>query len=210
MIKNYKLRITDYGLQSRRGFTLVEMLVVVGIFSLIMVAVTGIILSGLRLERRVTGGNQAVEDARRDIQGLVRLVRFSRINYVWYVDQGINLAAPVATLAIISEQDERLFVRAGTTSCFGRTLPCLEMSIDTGRSWTPLTASGVAVDDFVFYISPSQNPFVKNANGEFINPPLQPRITIVGTFRAPGRGGRSSEDIVVPVQTTVSLRTYAR
>jgi len=190
------------------GFTLVEMLVVVGIFSLIMVAVGGIILSGLRLERRVVSGNQVTEEARRDIQGLVRLLRFGAIDYSWYASQNINLIDPVATLVFFTSENKRIFLRRGFDSCFVRTDACLEMSVDNQASWLPVTARGVVVKDFVFYVGPAKDPFLQDQNGQFINPPVQPRVTIVGTMSV--SGSRAGEEVVLPLQTTVSLRKYER
>jgi len=170
-------------LQSKRGFTLLEVIVALFVFSVAMVAVTGIFVSFFKANTQTKTTQKALEDANQAINIMTKMIRTSSVSlsgnvlkFYEYSDDGtpdkcrafrfdagtsrIQYAAPASA--------------SDAATCFGLTPGGYANIIDT-----PVTGS--------FFVTPSAGPPA----------PVVGKVTILMTA-----GGKQ-------IQSSVSLRDYS-
>ncbi|KKR10057.1 MAG: hypothetical protein UT37_C0006G0024 [Parcubacteria group bacterium GW2011_GWA2_39_18] len=163
------------------GFTLIELIVALGIFSLISVALVGLFVSSLRSERKALNVQLVQDNARLVMETMVRELRDSlSVNFI--TDQAINLID--RTGAPISYSWEACNSNPAM-NCIRRTTN--DLATD---SITDLGSENVNVANLKFFGVNS---------GALSN---QPRITIFFTMES----GMSQYQASINLQTTVSLR----
>ena len=193
------------GGRKERGFTFIEMLLVLAIFSTAMVAVTDMFLIANRAERKVLGREDLASTARVAVEQMAPGGRQGGIDYARH-------AAP-AEGGALGLTDTRLFLRGsgGTTfsfrssdsGCAPGSIPCLIVE-ENGES-AALTPKGAVVEQFTVIVNPTVNPFERLPDGSYPNA-SQPTVTIVLALRS-GSGASAAS---VRVQTTVASRAYVR
>lgn len=186
------------------GFSLIEMLVVVVLFSLAMMIIGQIFASFNRLHRKIANRALLSEDLRFATELLVRAARNQAISYS---------PAPLphdSQLRLVQASGDELIVKrseVGDAACADlSTVACLLMSTDGGVSWAPLTGKRVHVEQFDVYVYPTQSPFAA-VGGSYPNN-AQPFATFV--IQARYMADRLPDQVVGHVQTTVSSRVYLR
>lgn len=209
-----------------RGFTLVEMLIAVSIFSVIAVMSMDIFIRAQRAQRAASA-LEKVQDVTRFI-----VTRMAQEFQTGHIDYGYYRASPTPadttvsdttittkTLALKNSDDTTLLFRkeengiCGTTDA---TSPCMTMVLDPSPSGINqserITPDGYTIQKLAFYITPGKDSLTVDMTGE---PPLndypsdlQPRITIMMTVKGTVAGLR--EPITFPIQTTLSSREYVR
>jgi len=193
----------------RRGFSLMEMLVVLGIFSTVVVAASDILMMSSRSQRKVFALERTQADARFAMEAISREVRTGSIDYAYY---GADLPAngPVDDLALIDSAGKKIkfFKSAGASECADvSSSPCLLVSIEGGTP-APITPKGVKVYSSAFYLLPKADPalFDTFTGGYASN--VQPHVTVVLVMESAVQDPR--ERSVVYLQTTVENRGYKR
>ncbi|OGL79199.1 hypothetical protein A3E39_04825 [Candidatus Uhrbacteria bacterium RIFCSPHIGHO2_12_FULL_60_25] len=191
-----------------RGFTVVELLIVVAIFSIASISIVSTYINFTRLHRRVANAETLGQDLRFTME---LLVRAARNNTVVYPALPASLSKPVGTLNLISSAGTPVsFRRWGYAEIGSPCLPlkadCLALSFDNGATWTAITGKNVNIDRFDAYVTPLQNPF--EAVGFAYNNNDQPRVTIV--MDATYKNVVAQEQAKLSVQTSVSSRLYVR
>lgn len=195
-----------------RGFTLVELLVVMGIFSVVIVVVSDIFLLSNRSQRKLFGLERTQADARYTLEAVVREVRTGALDYAYYQAAGTGLTGPVSVLALRDSTDTPIVFRlSGPTEnakCADPAVsPCLLVSVD-GAAEQPITPKNVAVRSLAFYVGPTADPLLFDPLTGTYASNVQPFVTVSLVLES--RGEKTSERSVVSVQTTAVSRTYAR
>jgi prepilin-type N-terminal cleavage/methylation domain-containing protein len=189
----------------KNGFTLVEMMIVLAIFSVTTVVIVDIFMMASRAERRTLAIQKIQSDARYSLEAMSREIKMDMIDYDYY--GGTIASVPTDALALRDADDNQIIFKKSSENCPVGTTNCLVVSLDGGTNWESITAPGINVEDLKFYIDPTVDSFKMNA-GNTYDSDSQPRVTII--LRIKGVGGRPDEQHTVYLQTTVSNRIYKR
>jgi prepilin-type N-terminal cleavage/methylation domain-containing protein len=194
--------------RDHRGLTLMELLVVMGIFSLTVTMTSAIFIQSNRAQRRVLALNAAQADLRFALEAIVREVRGGQIDYATYAGSG-GVQVPSDNLIIKSASGSKLkfYAETNPTVCPSGVAKCLAVNVD-GQAQS-VTASGITLLNATFYISPQADPFSIDAASGLYKSDAQPLVTIALKIKAPGTAG-TVDAAVLSAQTTVASRLYAR
>jgi len=190
-----------------RGLTLMELLVVMGLFSLTVGITSSIFLLSNQAQRRVLAITAAQADLRFALEAIVRETRGGLIDYATYESAG-GIPAPADSLILKSASGSRLEFYAETSPAICPTgiAKCLAVKVD-GVSQA-VTSSGVLLQNLVFYVTPSADPFtIDQASGRY-KADAQPTVTVAMRIQTQGR--KPEDVITMNAQTTIAARTYAR
>lgn len=194
-------------MRDNRGLTLMELLVVMGVFSLTVAIASSIFIQSNRAQRRVLALTAAQADLRFTLEAIVREIRGGQIDYASYEGSG-GISVPAEKLIIRSASGSLLkfYAETNPTVCPGNVTRCLAVDVD-GQVQS-VTSSGITLQDLTFYISPQSDPFsVDPASGRY-KADQQPLVTVALKVKT---GGSKTEDAaILSAQTTVASRTYAR
>ncbi len=146
-----------------------EIIVAMGVFSVLVLAVLGIFASSLRGQQAIVAQARVNREAQLLFQVLAKRIRSSRVDYVAY---GGTVSSPVSVLRLIDQSDTQLVFE------FDSTDSGINVTVGSGPA-TPISSDYVSVTDLNFYIEPSTNPFVSG-----VAPSTQPRVTVVMTLSA--------------------------
>lgn len=178
---------------NKKGFTLVEMVIVLAIFVTAILIITDIFMTSTRAQRKVAIVQKVQSDARYAMEKITEEIRLGTIDYSYY--GGEIQTNPQETLALLDADNEQIIFKKQNKG--------VEMSVDGGSSWGDLTGKGVKVENLQFYISPEQDPF---AEGSTVD--SQPRVTIVLIVKSDSP--KLEEKSPIFLQTTASSRVYRR
>lgn len=192
---------------NRRGFSAVEMLVVIAIFAVASVTITATYINFSRLHRRVANAEALGEDLRYTAE---LIVRSARSNTIDYPSLPSSIASPSSTLRLVSLGGSPIWIQRFATSssvCTGLNVACLGLSTDSGTNWSAITGRNIAINRFDVYITPTQDPFEAVGIGVYSSND-QPRVTfqIDATYLT----NNPLESADLRLQTSVSSRLYLR
>ncbi len=147
-------RIRKFFAGGQGGFTLIEMIIVLAIFSVLIVIITDVFLMAMRAQQQTARRQQAASVVRNIVETIARQVRTSEIDYASYGPVGV--AAPAADL-YLRDQSGRLFHYYYDDSVAGA--ENIKVAVD-GQTAANLVDSGaVRVRSLKFYVSPDTDPF---------------------------------------------------
>ncbi|MBU1037033.1 prepilin-type N-terminal cleavage/methylation domain-containing protein [Patescibacteria group bacterium] len=178
-------------LKKTGGFTIMETVLVLGIFSIATTAAMGIFIQSQRLQRQVSNLQRVMSDARYVLEVVAREVRLGSIDYDFY--QSYNLNEPQEILAIL-DQDSNI-ERFKKETVEGR--DAIQVCLGDGcgsESWADITTANLSVERLSFFISP---PDASDNQQSLVTIVLETK-NLVGESRA------------YNFQTTVSSRSYQR
>ena len=181
------------------GFSLIEMLLVVLIFSIASTVLSQIFIQITRLERRVSNTAVLSQDMRFATELLVRAARSN------YIDYG---AAPLPTrsssLVLDTLAGGRVQIATSTNPGCNDTsvTSCLALSVDGGATWNIITSKRVNVTNFDVYVRPSVSPFTTPGVNN------QPMVTV--NLGLQYMADNPNERVSLQAQTSVSSRLYQR
>lgn len=190
----------------RAGFTMMEILVVLAVFSTVSVAVADLFLLSSRAQRR-TGEIERVQTEGRFV--LEYIVQHFKSGTVAYDRMSEPIAEPSETLVVRSASGgvSTFSVSPDPVECGRAATPCLLLTYDEGGVVTrsPLTPPGLAVKDLKFFVYPDVDPnrFDPALGGYAAD--AQPIVTIALSLAPIGKPEQA-----ISVQTAVASRTYAR
>jgi prepilin-type N-terminal cleavage/methylation domain len=198
-------------LKNRNGFTLIEALVTLAIFSVLMISITDIYIQNMRFARQIIMRAKLQGDARYALEALTRAIRVSDIDYASW--GGTLPGQPQTELRLINLRTgdtSRIKVdpSGGAATCYGDGNSCITVSTDGGGTWAPLTPKNVKIDNLRFYTAPSKDPFNFNTTTGAYDSNGQPIVTISAQFH--GIAARPADEWVYSLQTTVTPRLYLR
>ncbi|MFA6304449.1 MAG: type II secretion system protein [Patescibacteria group bacterium] len=196
--------------KSNLGFTLVEVIVALGIFSIATTYAVSIFVQSNQVQKRTANADRLLADARYVLEVMAREVRLGHLDYAYYASQGISLAnMPLtqdgAILAIRdADNNQLLFRRVESAQDQGRYV----VQTFAGGAWLDITPEDLNVELLSFYITPAVDSMVWSDVLVDYPSDIQPRVTIVLSTSS------LHEDIATTkishLQTTVTERKYAR
>jgi prepilin-type N-terminal cleavage/methylation domain-containing protein len=195
-----------------KGFTLMELLVVMSLFTTIMLIASDIFLLSNRASRKVFGLERTQADARYTMEAITREVRTGQVDFAYYAGRTAPLSTPDGELALIESDNTPIKFRVSTSAesnlcADANSSPCLLVTVGAG-SPAAVTPKNVAVSSAKFYVAPSVDPTVFNTGTGAYNSDVQPRVTVVLVLQS--KGAKAAEQSVVYLQTTAASRSYKR
>lgn len=198
-------------LKKQLGFTLMETVIVLGIFSIATTYSISIFVQSNTVQKRTANIQRLISDARYVVEVMAREVRMGTIDYTF--DQyTLPLDNPENFLAILDEDNQpvrfrRFEVEVGRWAvqiCLGNDIFC-----NNDNNWQDITPDDLTVERLDFYISPAKDPFSWQDDilGYWFD--QQPIVTIVLETKSL-LGSNSVEQHISHFQTTVSSRSYKR
>lgn len=192
-------------LPTAKGFTLVEMLVSVALFSMVMIVALGALLSMSVAARKAEGINAAVNNLSAAIDSISRSVR-TGANY--HCGAGGTIAAPqdcsaapqpfFSYLAYDGSQVTYCLSSPGTNSCNSSTSCgaglCTVLRSINGGPYSSLTAPEVNIKFLGFYVI-----------GSTVGDAIQPKLTVLVSGSVPVTATMSS---LFNIQTSVAQRIF--
>lgn len=199
-------------LPARRGFTLMELLVVLGLFSTVVVASSDIFLLASKAQRKVFGLERTQADARFTMEAIVREMRTGAVDYAYYANRGTPLGVPDHQLALIDSTNTKLLFSVSDSSTESAcadvaSRPCMLVTIGTGAP-VAISPKGVKVRTAKFYLAPVIDPLTFDPMTGTYSSNVQPHVTIVLALESTTE--RVDEQSVVYLQTTATNRGYRR
>jgi prepilin-type N-terminal cleavage/methylation domain-containing protein len=197
----------------KQGFTLIEMLVAVGIFTVVMVIALGALLSVSESDRKAQTIKTITNNLGFALEGMSRAIR-TGIDYScgsWNPGQDCTSGSG-GSLLTFQDVDglEVGFQRSTNAALCGQSseggVGCIVRSRDGGVTWEPITASEVIVEHLSFYLLGSSR-----------SDSVQPRVTISMRGFIPITGGATTRTdcntagitcSTFDLQTTVTQRLY--
>lgn len=200
---------------NQQGFTLMEILVVLAIFSTAVLILSDIFLITQRVQRKVAIIQRAHSDARFAIEAISREARMGIIDYKYYKDkyEGQIPQGSVDELALVDINENKIkFYKSkpDNENCPEGVDSCLIFSLDTssGERLASITPKEVELIDLQFFITPKKNPFHLDLESGEYDSNIQPSVTV--SIVSEGTSSKVEERGRVHLQTTVATRTYKR
>jgi prepilin-type N-terminal cleavage/methylation domain-containing protein len=193
--------INKFKPNSNKGFTLVEMIVAVGLFVVVMFIATGALLSVVNLNKKAQAQQSAINNLNNVMENIARSIRTgstyhcgtsgtitvaqdcsSGDSYLAYESDGTDGPADP-----LNDADQRIFrLNSGV----------IEKSKDSGGTWMPITDDNIVIEDLTFVVTGT----VTKSNGNSSQP--QVKINISGYAFV-------SENSGSPRRVNFSLQTMA-
>lgn len=199
--------IGDRIIRDRRGLTLMELLVVMGIFSMTVAMTSSIFLLSNQAQRRVLAVTAGQADLRFALEAIVREVRAGAIDYATYEASG-GIQVPSENLILRSASGARLefYAEDSPSVCPTGVARCLAVRVDGVAQ--SVTSAGVQLEDVTFFIAPQADPFSVDEDSGLYFADAQPVVTAALKLKTLGR--RPEDVVTLNAQTTIASRTYAR
>jgi prepilin-type N-terminal cleavage/methylation domain-containing protein len=210
--------------QASRGFTVIEVIITMAIFSIVMGVVIQIFIFTTRTQRRSRSMQEAYAQGRAAVEALAREGQNGSVDYSFYSEplNEVSLTAqPVAIAAFRDSQGqtvrfrcvERLAAAAvhpcdAETSELGQVQLCRGSGCDSG-SWAGITDEATDITGWRTWLGPVKNPFSRDPdNASLYLENIQPWVTAAITVQPAAVAG--AQLAPVHLQSTVSSRTYLR
>ena len=190
----------------RKGYTLVELLIVTAIFAIMATVLTQIFVSFNQLQRKIANAAILGQDMRFATELIVREARNDEIDYTAY---GGTIGAVDTVLKLKKQNGMSVWIGRRTTadSCdLTLTDSCIALSVNGGLTWSQITSGRVSVPAFSVFIRPTVSPFVP-VGGSYPND-TQPFVTVNTSLLY--KAERPKDQVTLQTQTTVSSRVYKR
>lgn len=191
----------------RHGFTLMEMLVALGLFSAVVVIATDLFFTFQKISRKTESLQRLTADARFITEAIARYVRENKIDYAAYRTPP-NGAQD--TLRLMSRTQVSITVHA-ENNCQEDAQPSFRCVLVTqGESGSErFSGSQVWIRSLQFYIVPQENPLDFAMEIGQYRTDAQPRVTVF--LSVANSGDENAENYTkYDVQTTINSRIYAR
>ncbi len=199
--------------RQQKGFTLVELLIAMGIFVLF----TGVVMSSytsiIRSQREANSYREMYSEGRRIFVRLTEELRAGSIVYkktdIFEEDQDLlttEYRSPLSTFELVSENGERL-ISFEYEKDSGK-LKFIERRNGAYNEYylNEPEKNGVKITDFYAYVSPAGDPY--NPSNVFADSlQFHPKVTVYAAFSKP-KLKSGGENYTFDLQTTVSSRLY--
>jgi len=222
--------------RSQQGYTVVELIVAMGIFAVVLVTALGSFLSVSSSANKAGAQRKVQQDVRFNIEEIARQSRSSSVNYDFYRKNDRNACGLAATgasnvLALnyttgdgVRETTQHVFyvtlpeLGTGTSKLYryvvaGEVQPTCDIVRTVDNEHQAVTADQLEVRESTFLISPTADPNRDTVTpGNSAKEAIHPRVTIalsVKTIGTPETSTQQSRSSDITIQTTVSTRVYA-
>jgi len=200
--------------KKQSGFTLIEVVVALGIFSIATTYAIGIFVQSNQVQRRTANVQRVLSDARYVLEVMAREVRMGEIDYDYsgYATTGGELDLEQSVLALRDVDNQPIRFRrqliAGLPDRYVVQV-CSEKEVCLADDWLDITPEDLSIERLVFYISPPKDPFTWNDSLVDYNYDSQPMVTIVMQSQSLYQEADLAER-TADLQTTVTTRKYVR
>jgi len=199
-----------------KGFTLVEILVSLFVFSLLSIAISGIYIAFSKAQANTKSSQELLNDMQYSMEMMTREIRNNEI-IEFNPDCSLLIYNNYSSCILLKREDNSIFAFAVQESESGEysSLYYLDLVYSSyiipsyylagSKSKTKLldeVLNNADINSLIFKISPSTNPY----NNESIN--QHPRVTI--GLKVDYISERETEQVSYFLQTTVSSRIYRR
>ena len=133
---------------NENGLTMIELIVAIGIFSLVVVMVVGIFVLAISTQRRITALKNVDDNIRFTLESMAREIK-----------TGKNFSSSASLLSFLNARGESVVYRLNAST--------IEKSSDGGTNYSAVTGSEVTINYLNFYLS-----------GQAVGDNMEPRITI--------------------------------
>jgi len=195
--------------KTRSAFTVMEMLVVLTVFSTVAVVVIDIFFTITKAYRSLVATQAVQRDIRFTVQTIVKDIKQGVIDYGYYTDHNISLknnstseVVGVNTLALIDANGLSVRYKTGTST---KNLPTIMICRGACTAWEQLLSDNIQAPLLNFYVVPDTDPFSQTGTA----PNKQPRVTLAITGQAVAESIELQQTTFF-IQTTVATRTYKR
>lgn len=188
------------------GFTLMEIVVAMFIFTLASILIAEIFVNVQRAQQRIRDAQEASTNTRYLVDVISREIRFGKIDYSGGTINNDNEHNDKLNL-IDSQNISVSFQIASGVDCDSTndTVRCVQIKRGNGV-WNTITAPTLSVDALHFYVTPQTDPFPTSVTSS--TPNVQPQVTII--LHTSSTGPKLENRVSTYLQTTVASRLYAR
>ncbi|HVY72676.1 MAG TPA: type II secretion system protein [Candidatus Paceibacterota bacterium] len=179
-----------------RGFTLIEMLVSVAIFSIVMVMALGALLALSDANRQAQLLSIATNNFNSSLDSMSRAIRTGTAFHCG----GGTLTVPAdcalspsTQFSFLSADGLQTVYKLGTTEC-SNGVGCILRSQDGGSSYVSITSTDIVVTKLAFYVK-----------GSLTSDGVQPRAVILASGYTTVKAGQKTQ---FNVQTSITQRIY--
>ena len=172
-----------YTLKPKTGFTLIEMVVAVAVFTVVMVAGIGALVSMVDANRKAQSMRTVMDNLNFALENMTRSMR---VGLDYHCGQVGDLNTP-RDCAISSESFIAFTNFGGQRTIFRLNNGNIEKSSDLGVSYLGITAPEITIDELKFYVQ-----------GSVAGDGLQPKILVIV---------KGSAGVIGKSRTTFSLQT---
>lgn len=204
---------------NKRGFTLVELIIAMLVFTIFMGAVSTVYISVTRSLRHASEVRKVYAEARYLMDRITQDVRLYTIDYeclngdagyetITYSECSSAYAGRF--LPLISADGTHRVIYKFEEVNENWEFSMLELDFDNANGWVAadgyygsfqeFTSDAVSLDDIHFDIYPRQNPYTSG------NPPYQPSVHVV--VGATSRSAFLPDQLTIILQSTISSRVY--
>jgi len=180
-------------IKKNQGFTLIEILVTIGIFAIAMMVASAIFINVSNLQQQTANLAQLQNEGRYIIEKVAKEIRGRELDYN---EMNINLESG-STDKLLFKPDEygEIYEIA-----YDNETKSIEITIadDSGSKVARLNSESVAVDQFQFILTPAEAP------GD--EPSVQSRVTLL--LAISNRDGLEKYRKSLSLQTTISSKIY--
>lgn len=193
-----------------KGFTVLEMVVVMGIFSIASVYSMSAYVKSNAGQRKIVNISKGTTDARYAMEAMVREIRTGKIDYQKYNDLGIILAdnQPAHDLIIRDADNNLVWFSINDVDGKKEIRVCYTDDACDNGIWSQITPSNTDVSTFDIYIWPKMDPFKWDNDLNDYGANQQPTVTIIIRNKSLESSDTLSKE--VHLQTTVTSRLYVR
>jgi len=177
---------------NQKGFTLVEMIIALTLFSLVVAMSTGALVGLFDANRKSQSLASVINNLNYSIENMTRTIRFAK---AYNCGAAIPLTTPVNCTGNPTPPGESIAVTSGSGTTifrFNNSNSKLEISTNNGTTYTPITSSEVTITYAKFFV-------YNTASGEGRQPYA---LIIIRGYAGSKPSSRSEFDI----QTIVSQR----
>lgn len=187
----------------KKGFSLIELIVVMALFLTLMLVVSDIFLSVSMVQRKTLAYQQAANDLQFNLEQIVQQIRLNKIDYDYY---GGTASGAVEKMALRNRDSQLILFEKVSGHCPAGVETCISRTV--GDQSAIITADNVNIEKLAFNIVPEKNPYDFNAAENKFLSDEQPLVTIslVGKTLAP----IESDQKEIFLQTSVESRLYIR
>ncbi|MFH1236747.1 MAG: prepilin-type N-terminal cleavage/methylation domain-containing protein, partial [Parcubacteria group bacterium] len=163
------------------GFTLLEAIVAMGIFSAATLMAVNLFVLVSGVQRRIASNQRIQDDMRQMVESIAQKVRLGTIHYTYYMDPDLDgvetgdgnfidlyptADTPVTTLALIDQNGQYVYIDH-EVGADGRGIfrycqlgDPIDPFAGTNCGWRNITPTQVDIEDVQFLITPSADPFL--------------------------------------------------
>lgn len=186
-----------YHKKNNSGFSLIEILVTIGLFAMVMTISSAIFINVNNLEQQTANMARLQNEGRYILEKMGKEIRGRELDYT-AMAKFINSNKPNETSALVFKTDEygevyKLAYDSATSSIVITTL------VNAVSQSANLNSSEVAVEQFKFILTPADAP-------NDANPNVQPRVTIMMVIKNKNVPEKYRKTLTL--QTTISSKIY--